>query len=79
MPKTIVKGIVDTLKISEKVETQKTILNNKDIIKGLKRAVKSPYLSDIKIDSKTIKYLVEYVGKNAGIIIPTNIKNTKNA
>ena len=39
-------------------------LDNKDIIKGLKKAVKSPYLSDIKIDSKTIEFIAKVAGND---------------
>ena len=39
-------------------------LSNKDIIKGLKKAVKSPYLSDIKIDSKTIEFIAKVAGND---------------
>lgn len=37
-------------------------LSDEDILKGLKKAVKSPYLKDINIDSKALKHIVSLAG-----------------
>ena len=39
-------------------------LDNKDIIKGIKKAIKSPYLEDIKIDNKSIEYIAKVAGND---------------
>ncbi len=39
-------------------------LNEKDIMKGLKKACKSEYLKDIKIDSKSLEYITNISGND---------------
>ena len=39
-------------------------LDEEDIIKGLKKAIKSPYLEDIKIDNKSIKLIAKLSGND---------------
>ena len=39
-------------------------LDEKDIIKGLKKAIKSPYLENIKIDDKSIKLIAKLSGND---------------
>jgi len=39
-------------------------LEEKDIIKGLKKAIKSPYLPDIKIDNKSIELIAKLSGND---------------
>ena len=39
-------------------------LETEDIVEGLKRAIKSPYLPNIKIDDKTINYIAKLAGSD---------------
>ena len=39
-------------------------LETEDIVEGLKRAIKSPYLPNIKIDEETIKYIANIAGND---------------